>query len=148
MARQVQANVSLKTQMDALIARANERVDAFLKEVIQDLNQAVVEATGPSSGIRVVTGFLRGSWYASIGSLPDGAGPPDPSGAGSVARMNLVAQEMRVGSGPYYAVNGASYAGYVHWGTSKMAARPWVAQTLARAPEIAEAALAKVLAAR
>lgn len=127
-------------QVDAWVAKAKGRTHLFAVEFIQDLNEEVVAATP------WVTGFLRGSWYASIGS-PSGAGggSRDPSGAGAVARMNLVAATLTLGD-VFYAINGANYAVHVEYGTSKMAPRAMVRKTVARAKAIGDAAAARVAA--
>lgn len=109
---------------------SKKKTEVFAIEFIQDLNEAVVWATP------VDTGFLRGSWYAGIGTTLAGAGPPDPSGQGSVARMNLVAASIKLGD-TYYAANGAKYAAAVEYGTKHMHPRAYVRATLARADSIA-----------
>lgn len=124
-------------QVDQWIAKAKGREKLFCTEFIQDINEQVVMATP------VKTGFLRGSWYAALGGDAEGAGGIDPSGGTSVARMNLVASELKLGD-IYHAQNGANYAVYVEFGTSKMAPRAFVRGTLDRAQEIANATLARI----
>lgn len=126
-------------QVDKFIEKAKGRTQAFVSEFLQDLNEEVVRATP------VVTGFLRGSWWASIGAPATGPGLADPSGGTAVARMNLVASQVIVGQ-VYYAMNGAAYAGYVEYGTSRMTPRAFVRRTLARAEAIAEDAAKRVAA--
>jgi len=122
-----------------LLDKSKARLHEFAVEFIQDLNQKVVEATPYK------TGNLRGSWYAGLNGEPDAAsGPPDAGGA-AIARMNLVAAELKLGD-VYYAVNGANYAGFVENGTSKMAGRFFVAGTVNEAPAIAEATAARLAA--
>lgn len=118
---------------------SKKKTEVFAIEFIQDLNEAVVRATP------VDTGFLRGSWYAALGAAPTGAGPPDPGGQGSVARMNLVAANVRLGD-VYYAANGAKYAAAVEYGTSRMHPRAYVRATLARADSIAQATALRLAA--
>ncbi len=120
------------------IARLNGKLKEFCVEVVQDLNEEVVRATP------YITGNLRGSWYADLNSEPDSAsGPPDIGGGAAVARLNLVVADLKLGD-VYYAINGAAYAGFVEYGTSKMAPRAYVRGTVDRADAIAEAALARV----
>src|SRR5262245_47118934 len=132
---------TLEVQIDAWIKKAKGREYEFAVEFIQDLNAAVVRATP------VLTGFLRGSWYAQVGGGGGaGAGVPGgiaPSGGGSIARMNLVATQLKPGQ-IYTAINGARYAGYVEFGTSRMRPRAFVRGTLAKAPQIAAGAARRV----
>lgn len=127
------------------IAKAKGRTRAFASESIQDLNEAVVIGTGDGYGIKVVTGFLRGSWYASLDGPPAPRASADKGGGGTISRMNLVAATLEVGQ-TFHAINGAAYAGYVHNGTAHMRPRPWVSQVLDTWPHIAEAAARRVAA--
>lgn len=127
-------------QIDAWITRAKDLANAFCLEFVQDIAQAVIEATP------VKTGFLRASWHTSIGA-------PGDSGA-AVANVGMA------GFTPgdaLYLMNGAVYAMRVEYGFVgidslgrhyNQAPRAFVRGTLARADEIAEAALARVLAAK
>lgn len=123
------------------VAKAKGNTERFAIEFIQDLNQAVVE----NPGHPLKTGFLRGSWHAAIGAPPDGVlgGAPDMSGALTVSTMNLVAAELKIGD-TYYARNGASYAYFVEYGTSKMAARAFVRGPLANWRAIGDATAARI----
>lgn len=85
---------------------------AFIREFLQDMNEAVVLATP------VKTGFLRASWHASIGSESAQAG------GGGVGQMNAVAAAAKPGQ-IYYAVNGAAYARHVEYGTRAHEIRPY-----------------------
>jgi len=134
------ATESFSLQIDKFVEKAKSRMQEFTTEFIQDLNEEIVRSTP------VDTGFLRGSWWAQIGSpMGPASGAPDKSGAGSVARMNLVASQIVIGE-VYFASNGANYAVFVEYGTSKMAPRGFVRGVLARAPAIAAAAAARVSA--
>lgn len=126
-------------QIDRFVEKAKGRTKAFVTEFLQDLNEEVVRATP------VDTGFLRGSWWASIGAPETSAGGIDRGGDGAVARMNLVAATMPVGQ-IYFATNGAAYASFVEYGTARMAPRAFVRGTLARAEMIAEAAARRIAA--
>lgn len=93
-------------QIDDFVAKAKGRTREFAVEFIQDLNEAVVESTP------IVTGFLRASWYANLN------GPPQATeGGGGVAVMNVAVSDLKLGD-VFYAVNGASYAWYVEFGTA------------------------------
>lgn len=126
-------------QIDQFIEKAKGKTAEFVTEFVQDLGEAVVRATP------VDTGFLRGSWWASVGSPVVGGGSIDKSGATAIARMNLTAAGLVAGQ-TYYLMNGAAYARYVEYGTSRMAPRSFVRGTLARASLIAEAAARRVAA--
>lgn len=104
--------------------KSQKKLQRFAIEFLQDMNQHVVENTP------VLTGNLRGHWYADLNGEPDAeAGTPDPSGGGAVARMNLALTDLKIGD-VYYAVNGASYAGYVEYGTRHMWPRAFVRMTV------------------
>lgn len=152
-----------KQQIDAFVEKAKGRTREFAVEFIQDLNEAVVEATPVG-----VTGFLRASWHASL-NQPE-------TGDGGVAQMNLTGASLQLGD-IFYARNGASYAWYVEFGTAaheivpvrRMALhwvdgghdifakkvnhpgtspQPYVRGTLARSSAIADAAAQRVAARR
>lgn len=139
--------LSVKAQMDALAARAREDMTRLVVETVQDLNEAVVEATP------VRFGNLRGHWTAGIGTPPDPAFyGMDKSGKGAVARLNMAAVDLKIGQ-TYYATNGAPYAARLEYGfagqdasgrTFNQPPRAFVRTTVARAPQIAEAALARI----
>lgn len=127
-------------QIAAWVAKAKGRQREFCIEFVQDLAQAVVEATP------VKTGFLRASWWASIGT------PVANEGGGSVAAMNLVAATIVPGD-VYYLTNGAKYARRVEYGfvgadslgrQYNQAPRAFVRGTVARAADIADAAASRV----
>jgi hypothetical protein len=152
-----------QTSIDQWVKKAKGRTRELAVEFVQDLNEAVVEATP------VITGFLRASWYARLNGPPSFDGSGDP-----VARLNLVGAQLKLGD-VFHAVNGAAYAWYVEYGTaaheivpverlalhwvkdgydifSKKVNHPgtppraFVRGTLARAHEIAERSAAKVAA--
>ena len=121
------------------VEKTKGRLDAFCSEFVQDINEEIVRATP------VKTGFLRGSWWASIDAPDVQAGTPDPAGTTVVARLNLVALDFKPGT-VYFAMNGAAYAGFVEYGTTKMTPRAFVRGVVARAQDIAEAAAQRVAA--
>jgi hypothetical protein len=124
-------NVNVKID-GAAIEKLKGRLKEYCVEVIQDINEQVVEATP------VKTGFLRNSWYAQLNSEPAG-----PGGTGGVATLNVVAGDLKIGD-VYYAVNGANYAVFVEYGTSKMRPRAFVRGVIDRADTIAAAAAERV----
>lgn len=128
--------------IDRFVALAKGRTRAFAIEFIQDMNQAIV--ANPQHPVD--TGFLRGSWYAQLNSRPAGTrGVTDKSGAGAIARVNLIAAQLKLGD-VYYMVNGANYAVFVEFGTERTAPRAFVRGPLSRANSIAEAAARRVAA--
>lgn len=122
------------------------RLKAFITIFLQDLNQAIVEASAPPLGPNVITGFFRGSWRAGKNSPgTDLIGSPDPGGGSTISIMNLVAAGIEIGD-VYFVTNGAVYAmrlefGFV--GIDKLgrhynqAGFAMVRSTLARADQIA-----------
>jgi hypothetical protein len=133
---------SFAIQIAEWVAKAKGREKAFCVEFVQDIAEEVVRATP------VKTGFLRSSWWGSIGQ-PETGKSGDP-----VAQMGLVAATLVPGE-VYYAMNGAAYAKRVEYGfvgqdslgrTYNQAPRAFVRGTVARAEEIAEAAAQRVAA--
>lgn len=123
--------------MQRFVDKVKGNIEEFLVEFTQDVAEAVVRDTP------VDTGFLRGSWWANIGSWAAGPGAPDKGGGTVIARMNLVILDFKPGD-VIYLLNGANYAGFVHDGTSRMGARPWVLGVAQRAPFIAEATARRI----
>jgi hypothetical protein len=114
-----------KAELDRYAGRAGASVQRFASEFIQELNNQVIIATP------VDTGFLRNSWFGSIGSPSGGAG-----GSGGASALDVATVKLWVGD-VFYATNTASYAGFVEYGTIRMAPRAFVRNTIARAQEIA-----------
>jgi hypothetical protein len=138
------------SSMDEMIRLARVSANDFSSEFIQDLNNEIIMTTP------VDLGHLRGSWVASLNEPPEevGLGPADPSGGATMANVNAVATTMTLGD-IYYLVNTAAYAArleYGFFGTDKLgrkysqAGRGWVAAAVARAQDIALAAIAKIKA--
>lgn len=128
-----------KAQADAWARKAKGQLKEFVVETIQDLNEEVVENTP------VITGFLRGSWWSTLGDPEKSGGAPDPSGQIAVARMNMTVVDLELGD-VYTAYNGASYAWFVENGTEKMEPRAMVGRAVARFKDIANAAALRVRA--
>lgn len=135
-----------KISLDKWAAKTRGKMLEFAVEVIQDINQEVVIATGAGPPMpNVITGFLRGSWHASINAPIGGRGGDDPSGSQTVAQLNATLLNLKLGD-IYYARNGAEYAMRVHFGFVGQDAlgrsihqhpRPFVTSVLDRAPRIA-----------
>lgn len=130
---------TIDIQLEKLIGKAMDKVAEFHVEFAQDIAERVIRTTPYK------TGFLRASWWASIGAPANGKGPNDKTenGGPTVARVNLVSVDFGPGETLYY-LNGAAYAHFVHNGTSRMAARPWVANVVAAAQTIAAATAARI----
>jgi hypothetical protein len=137
-----------KLDIAAWADKAKGRLREFAVEAIQDINEEVVRATP------VKTGFLRGSWWASLNASVVNAGPADPSGASASSRMNASLIGLQLGD-VYRANNGAAYAMRIEFGfvgTDSLGRkynqqpRAFVRGTLDRAPMIAQAAAARVAA--
>lgn len=135
------ASTPFEIAIDAFVKKAKGRIDAFCIEFAQDLNEAIVTATPVKSG------FLRASWWGSIGA-PEQVEPKEPDdsdkGIVTVSRLNLGIAGQPLAGKAYFLTNGASYAQFVEYGTAKMAPRAFVRSTVARAEEIADAAATRV----
>jgi hypothetical protein len=119
--------------------KAKGSLKEFVIETLQDINEEVVYNTP------VITGFLRGSWWSTIGGASGTGGSPDPSGAETIARLNMTLIDLDLGD-VYTVSNGANYAGFVEFGTKHMAPRAMVGRAVARFQAIAQAAAVRVRA--
>lgn len=133
-------------RFSAQIAQWVKDVDGAAEAVFREASQQVLSQAQAS--VPVDSGFLRASLQAELNAEPDAI--PDWSPASPGERY----------SGPqggYVATVGAStlgdtikarwtakYAGYVEYGTSRMAARGFVRQAVQRWPQIVAAAEAKL----
>ncbi len=104
--------------------KANANLDALARQTAQEVAAQVVQKTP------VDTGFLRGSWQPSIGAPTDAVGSADPSGATAQSQVTLVAAQFNRGE-RFFMINNAAYARFVEYGTSKMAGRYFVNDTVA-----------------
>lgn len=82
------------------------------------------------------TAFLRSSLQASTSAMPEllrnNPGAPDPD---FVAAIELVIADTELGETIYIGYT-ANYGAFVHYGTSRMAGRPWVTMAAQRWPQI------------
>lgn len=133
--------VQFEADIGRFIEGARDKAKQAASEAIQDIAQAVVEATP------VKTGFLRASWYAALNSPAQGQ-----PGAGNVGQLTLTAADIKLGD-VYYMNNGAAYAMRVEFGfvgedslgrKYNQSPRSFVRSTLDRAPTIAEDAARRV----
>lgn len=135
-------------QIGRWVQKVKGKTKRFATEFIQDLNEAVVEATP------VYTGFLRGSWHASLNGPPSGEGAPDKGGSFTVSQVNLVAASLQLGD-IFYMLNGAKYAARVEYGfvgqdslgrNYNQPPHSFVRATIDRAQSIGDAAATRVAA--
>lgn len=135
-------------ELEKFVRGSQSKLDAFCSLFVQNLNNEIVRATP------VDLGWLRASWHASLDAPPSAgeAGAADASGAQTIARLNLVASQMRAGR-TYYLRNGAVYAMRVEFGfvgTDSLgryyaqAPRAFVRRTMERADAIARATVAEM----
>lgn len=109
---------------------SDDKLDALARQVCYEMAFRVVEKTP------VDTGFLRGSWQPSIG-VPKLAGDPepDPGGAKAMGKIAAVIPQIKAGD-RFYMMNNANYARAVEYGTSRMAGRHYVGDTVASWPSV------------
>lgn len=100
------------------------KLDALARQVCYEMGFRVVMKTP------VDTGFLRGSWQPSIGQPADAKGATDPAGAKALSDVSLTIADVKAGD-RFYMLNNASYARFVEYGTTRMAARYYVSDTVA-----------------
>lgn len=112
-------------RIGAWARQVNADLDALARQTAQEMAGAVVERTP------VDTGFLRGSWQPSIGAPADAIAKPDPSGEIARAAVTLKAAEVKAGD-RFFMLNNARYARFVEYGTSRMAGRFFVGDTVAQ----------------
>lgn len=129
-------SASLKRQIDAFAKKSQDRLDALARQSVQALAGKVLVDTP------LDTGFLRGSWQPSIGD-PDIShkAEPDPTGANIEAKLATIAPQIK-GGVKFWMMNNAAYARYVHDGTEKMPARPWIKNAVASWPAIVREVIA------
>lgn len=130
-----------QTQKDAerFARELGVSVEDFVRVVGQELTGEVIRATP------VISGFLKNSWTAQLNApsskpLMDKQStiPPDP-----VGEVNMVFGAMDAGD-VVYVTNGARYAYYVEYGTSRMTPRAFVRNTLNRLSAITQQAAARI----
>lgn len=130
--------------VDKWVEKAKAAPMLVIKETIQDINNEIVVNTP------VLTGYLRGSYFAAVGQMPAGQGSP---GRG-VAAANAVAATLKAGD-VYYFGNTAKYARRLELGfvgvdslgrSYNQMGRFYMRDVLARASDIAMAAANRVAA--
>jgi len=137
-------NAQFMLDIDRFIKKAKGREARFVREFAQDLAEEIIQETP------VQTGFLRASWAAGINAPDSGHmgqrgtvdSPSDPGG--TMGRISLNLSKARPGD-TIFISNNAEYAPHVEFGTSKMSPRAFVRRTVARAAQIAENTLRRVV---
>ena len=99
------------------------QLEGIARQTCMEMGERAVRATP------VDTGFLRGSWQPSINEPATKDGSPDPAGAQTIAQVMTVANAVMPGD-RFYMLNNASYNMAVEYGTSKMAGRFYVQDTV------------------
>jgi len=111
-------------QLSNILDGYKDRMDALVRTATFDLFELIIKRTpGPGNSIQknpapgTPTGFLRGSWYASIGDGggSSSAGKPDVSGGIAIATVNAALQRAKAGD-TIYLLNGAKYAMRLEFG--------------------------------
>lgn len=133
----------------AFVKKTEKKLDSFMLEFTQDLAEEVIKATP------VDTGFLRGSWFANIGSpdvnyLGSFKGPEggkeaingQPAMMQAINTITLKLKDVKAGHVIYY-TNNVQYGPNVEFGSYRSSG--FVRRTVARAKSIAEEALRKVV---
>lgn len=99
------------------------QIEGIARQTCMEMAERVVRATP------VDTGFLRGSWQPALNDVKNEPGAPDPAGAQAIAEVMAVGNAVKPGD-RFYMTNNASYAGFVEYGTAKMAGRFYVQGTV------------------
>jgi hypothetical protein len=100
------------------------QLDGLARQTSQEMAERVVLDTP------VDTGFLRSSWQPSIGGVKVGYGKEfglagsgaSAASASALTQIGVTISDMKAGDHFYFS-NGANYAAFVEFGTSRMAGR-------------------------
>lgn len=128
----------VKEAQEAVFKEASQR----LVHVLDDLITQLVYGSPETDYQR--TGFLRASLMASTQAMPylNRPNPGVPVGA-DYGDVILVINGLELGETLYLGYT-AEYGAYVHYGTSRMAGRPWVTMVAQRWQAIVAEAAAEV----
>lgn len=118
------SGLNFKADLTKWAQQFSLNMDGLARQVSQEIALNVVTDTP------VDTGFLRGSWQPSL-KAPLVANGGDPA-----SKIGLVVTNMKAGD-TFWMTNNASYAGFVEFGTSRMAGRFFTTKNVTRFPEIA-----------
>lgn len=129
--------------VDSWVEKAKAAPMAVIRETVQDLNNEIIANTP------VVTGNLRGSYFAAVNSIPSGAGT---AGRVSSVAINALAANLNPGD-VYFMGNTAAYARRIEYGfvgadslgrQYNQQGRFYMRRALERVDEIAAAAAARI----
>ena len=123
-----------------MMEKTGRKMETVAREVSQDLAEEVVRRTP------VDTGFLRGSWFAQVGSAEAAFEPvKDKDGAATIASiaLDVASKPFKIGD-TISILNQAAYARHVEFGTSRMSPRGMVRSTVADAPQIAARTIQRI----
>jgi hypothetical protein len=120
----VKSNNTFRATIGQWFNATEDQLTDLARGVCYAMAERVVDKTP------VVDGFLRGSWQPSIGAPSEETGTHDKAGAMAMAKLAVVMTEFKLGD-TFYMMNNANYAQYVEYGTSKMAGRHFVGDTVA-----------------
>lgn len=132
------------TNISAEVARVAEKARVTLRtaasETLQDIMLEVVKGTP------VQTGFLRGSWWASLDepvsegkdarSVPASGAKFPPADSGTTEHIGVIMNEFTIGDQVFF-TNNAVYARRIEFGDESRRPRRMVQNALADAPQIA-----------
>lgn len=124
-------------EIERIARQTQRRLDTVILEFGQDMAAEALKNTP------VDTGFLRGSWFISINRMGTGQGKADPTGQSTVAEMGIRIAAARPGDTLYF-LNGANYARFVEYGTSRMQGQGFVRRTVANARNVANRTIARI----
>ncbi|CAB4122347.1 Bacteriophage HK97-gp10, putative tail-component [uncultured Caudovirales phage] len=117
------SSTTIRAQIGKWKNATDAKIEGLARQVCFEMAERVVTKTP------VDTGFLRGSWQPSIGEPQQASGVQDKAGAGALNAAAMVMSDVKAGD-RFYMINNAKYARHVEYGTSKMAGRFYVSDTV------------------
>lgn len=123
-------------QVDEWTRQTRERMEAVFKTAASDVIEAMQTPVGGGGNMPVDTGFLRASLVVSINTELPATNRKNPGGAGFSPRpVDMVIAGAALGD-TIVAGYTANYAGYVNYGTGRMAPRQFVERAAQQWPTI------------
>lgn len=132
-------SVQFSADISKWVQKAGAKSDAFCRIFCSEMAERVVMRTP------VDTGMARAGWSAAIDGTGGSSGSLDPSGGETVARVTLVAAQVRAGD-RFTMQNNVSYIRMLEYGWSQQSPNGMVGITVTEAPQIAQQVLAYVKA--
>ena len=121
--------MSWESDIEAFVRKTEINLDKLLQETAFRIAEKLIEFTP------VRTGFLRGSWFATINAPNDVGAVPGANIAAGMGSINMVLKTSKAGD-IIYLMNNANYALFVNDGTSRFAGRRMVEKAAALGPDI------------